>query len=134
MYIVFIVLAILLFILAASFYSYIQAFYVSNKQKRAGAHLDASKDAALKKHINNMLDKFDSVSCEWVSIKAKDGILLKARYHEINKGAPLHIQLKRFLRRRNACPKQRSQHPRCRATSPRQKRRSYRNIRYKRTV
>jgi len=39
-----------------------------------------------------MINKFDAIPSEWVTITAKDGTVLKARYHQIKKGAPLHIQ------------------------------------------
>ena len=89
---VYIVIIILFLIFCASFYAYHQAFFVSNKQKQTGAHLDASRDLKIAEHINNMVSKFDATPSEWVCIKAKDNTILKARYYEINKGAPLHIQ------------------------------------------
>jgi len=90
--IIYFIIAIILFLLLASYYSYRRTFYISSKQKQAGAHLDASGDLAIKKHINNMINKFDAIPSEWVTITAKDGTVLKARYHQIKKGAPLHIQ------------------------------------------
>ena len=92
MIILFALLFVLTFILSASYFAYRQTFYISNKQKRKGAHLDASKDAAIAQHIDNLIIKFDATPSEWVSIKAKDGTILKGRYHNIKSGAPIHVQ------------------------------------------
>lgn len=93
MFILLALATVIVLIILCALYAYIKTFYVSGKQKDTGAHMPESPEfSKVSDHIQELADKFDQVPCQWVSTTAFDGKKLFARYYEIEKGAPLHIQ------------------------------------------
>lgn len=84
--------ALLFSFLLLSYYAYRKAFY-ANRAEDLGPYgrIDTKSHKPYKDEIRALIDRLLSLPCETVSIKARDGVSLSARYYHTGTGAPIVI-------------------------------------------
>lgn len=92
--IVFIILAVFFtLILFLSYLAYLKAYHNRRKKKKDKSVLPDSEQYKASKELTDLLIReMEAIPFERVTIEARDGTLLAARYYHVADGVPLHIQ------------------------------------------
>lgn len=88
-----IIIFIFLLVIFASYLSYLKAFYSSPKRKENIYNIPDTPEYSYAKPVMiRLIDEFEKVPFERVSITSFDGLTLYGRYYHVSDSAPLQIQ------------------------------------------
>ena len=89
-----VVSSIIIIFLLLSYFCYKTIFYSKNKKSSEQYPLPPGREyLKYKDDIIGYMKQVDELPCEEISIKSFDGLTLKARYYECEKGAPIELML-----------------------------------------